>query len=89
VPNSVGLSFKLTGNMENEDKEIIGYGDNECNENCPERSNHPTVCMLMVLNTREQLAAARRGDMSSAIAYEKQQNEFAMQLGCEPGISRM
>jgi len=75
--------------MECHSKEIIGYGDDECKETCPARSGNLAVCMFMVLNTREQLAAARRGDMSSAIAYEKQQNEFAMQLGCEPGISRM
>lgn len=71
------------------EEDIIGYGDSECTETCPIRRRNLTECMLMVISTRAQIAAAEQGDMVLATEHERKQNLLAVKLGCRPGRARI
>jgi hypothetical protein len=69
----------------NNEKEVVGYGDPKCKKTCPQRVEHNTTCVLMCLATELLASALDLDNTEVASKCHRFQKECADILGCEPG----
>jgi len=68
---------------------VVGYGDPECSNGCPNRVGAMTLCVLMTIATQIQMACISAGCTEEACAWQRKQIDLASKVKCAPGLRRI